>query len=500
MHCKECKNQRRVCVPRTQSEKGAQRLWRDIDRPGTGHTASRGMRPAKGGLEMGRLFGTDGVRGLANEEITAELAMNIGRAAAAVLTQGRRRRPLVVIGKDTRISSDMLESALVAGMCSVGADVIRIGVMPTPAVAFLVMKYKADAGVMISASHNPYPYNGIKIFSGDGFKLPDDLENQIEAMVLGERDGMPLAMGDHLGAMHYAQTAVDDYVSHLRASVPMSLEGMRVAVDCSNGSAYKTAAMLFSELGAETDIINAEPDGVNINENCGSTHMEALCEMVKKGKYDAGVAFDGDADRCLCTDEKGNIIDGDYLMAIGALDLKTRGKLRNNTIVGTIMANMGLNKFCEENDIRFLATKVGDRYVLEEMELEGDVFGGEQSGHIIYRDYSTTGDGQLTAIQLLCHLRQSGKKLSELTKVMKKYPQELSNIKVSAEGKLAFYNNEAVKEVIAKHKAALGENGRIVVRVSGTEPLIRVMAEGQDGKAIKKAVNEISDVVKKELV
>ncbi len=448
---------------------------------------------------MGRLFGTDGVRGLANEEITAELAMSIGRAAAAVLTQGRRRRPLIVIGKDTRISSDMLESAMVAGLCSVGADVIRIGVMPTPAVAFLVMKYKADAGIMISASHNPYPYNGIKIFSGDGFKLPDELEDRIETLVLSGKDNVPLAHGDHLGAMSYALGAVDDYIEHLHASVPLSLEGLKVAVDCSNGSASKTAARLFEALGAKAEIFNASPDGVNINESCGSTHMERLCEIVKHGDFDAGVAYDGDADRCLCVDEQGNIIDGDYIMAICALDLKKRGKLCNNTVVGTIMANMGLNRFCDANDIKFVPTKVGDRYVLEEMELENYRFGGEQSGHVIFRDFSTTGDGQLTSIQLLCHLKQSGEKLSDLAKVMKKYPQVMNNIKVSAEGKLAFYNNDLIKEVIADHKTILGEDGRVVVRVSGTEPLIRVMVEGLDEKAIKRAAKEISDVIRKEL-
>ncbi|MDL2294843.1 phosphoglucosamine mutase [Ruminococcaceae bacterium OttesenSCG-928-D13] len=449
---------------------------------------------------MARLFGTDGVRGLANEDMTAELAMSIGRAAAAVLTQGRRRRPLVVIGKDTRLSSDMLESALAAGLCSVGADVIIVGVMPTPAVAFLVRQYKADAGIMISASHNPYPYNGIKIFSGDGFKLPDDLENRIEALVLDEPETIKLVKNENLGTMSYRKTAVNDYVTHLVTTVPTHLDGMRIAVDCANGSASATAKQLFEELGAEVDFLACEPDGVNINEGVGSTHLEVLQKYVVEHGLEAGVAFDGDADRCLCVDEKGKVVDGDFIMAICALDMKERGKLRKDTVVGTIMTNMGFQKFCEENDIRFEATKVGDRYVLEEMEIEGYRFGGEQSGHVIFRDFATTGDGQLTAIQLLSHMRRCGKKLSELASVMTRYPQEMVNIKVSPEGKLAFYNNEAVHDIVQQQKELLGDEGRVVVRVSGTEPLIRVMVEGKDGKAIKAVAAEIAKVVKAELV
>ncbi|MDL2325115.1 phosphoglucosamine mutase [Ruminococcaceae bacterium OttesenSCG-928-A16] len=448
---------------------------------------------------MARLFGTDGIRGVANEDITAELAMNIGRAAAMVLTQGRRRRPLVVIGKDTRISSDMLESALSAGLCSVGADVISVGVMPTPAVAYLVKQYKADAGVMISASHNPYPYNGIKIFDGDGFKLPDDLENRIEALVLDETGALQLAKTEELGTVTIATTAVRDYVEHLKTTVPTTLEGLHIAVDCANGSASATAAPLLEELGVKVDFLSTEPDGININENCGSTHLENLTQYVLENKLDAGIAFDGDADRCLCVDEKGNVIDGDFIMAICALDMKQRGKLRHNTVVGTIMTNMGFNQFCAENDIRFIATKVGDRYVLEELEMEDYRFGGEQSGHVIFRDFSTTGDGQLTAIQLLCHMRRTGKTLSQLASVMVRYPQVMKNIRVTAEGKLSFYNNSAIKAIIQSYKEQLGDDGRVVVRVSGTEPLIRVMVEGKSAKAIQKAAKEIATVVEKEL-
>ena len=448
---------------------------------------------------MARLFGTDGVRGVANEEMTAELAMSIGRAAAAVLTQGRRRRPLVVIGKDTRLSSDMLESSLAAGLCSVGADVIIVGVMPTPAVAFLVHQYKADAGIMISASHNPYPYNGIKIFSGDGFKLPDDLENRIEALVLDEPESIQLVKNEQLGTMSYRKTAADDYVKHLVTAVATNLEGLKLAVDCANGSASTTAHQLFEELGADVHFLSDKPDGININENCGSTHMENLQQYVIENGMDAGVAFDGDADRCLCVDENGEVVDGDFILAICALDMKQRGKLRKDTVVGTIMTNKGFHKFCEEHGIRFEATKVGDRYVLEEMEIEGYNLGGEQSGHVIFRDFSTTGDGQLTAIQLLCHMRQSGKKLSELASVMTRYPQVMKNVRVSPQGKLAFYNNEAVHDIVEAYKSKLGNEGRIVVRVSGTEPLIRVMVEGRDQSAIEEAVNEVVGVVEAEL-
>jgi len=292
---------------------------------------------------------------------------------------------------------------------------------------------------------------------------------------------------------------VADYVEHLKSTVPTTLEGLRLAVDCANGSASATAAMLFGDLGAEVQLLANEPDGLNINENCGSTHMERLQQYVVEHGLDAGVAFDGDADRCLCVDEKGNVIDGDFIMAICALDMKERGKLRRDTVVGTIMTNLGFNRFCDENGIHFVATKVGDRFVLEELEIEGYRFGGEQSGHVIFRDYSTTGDGQLTAIQLLCHLRSSGKKLSELAAVMTRYPQVMENVRVSPKGKLAFYNNEAIKDSINKYKDALGEDGRVVVRVSGTEPLIRVMVEGLDEAFIKTAAREIAGVVAEEL-
>ena len=316
---------------------------------------------------MGRLFGTDGARGVANTELTCELAMNIGRAAAMVLTDNTHRHPRILIGKDTRISSDMLEGALTAGLCSVGADVISLGVIPTPAVAFLVGKYKADAGIMISASHNPCEFNGIKIFSGDGYKLPDALEEQIESIVLDHRAPYLTPEGGDIGRVSVAENAVKDYIDHIKATVPFALDGMRIALDCANGSASRTAERLFTELGAQVYMLSDQPNGVNINDNCGSTHMESLMAFVKENHLDAGVAFDGDADRCLAVDNQGNLVDGDFVMAICALDMKSRGKLAKNTVVGTIMTNMGFIRFCEENGMSFVATKVGDRYVLEEM-------------------------------------------------------------------------------------------------------------------------------------
>ena len=446
---------------------------------------------------MGRLFGTDGVRGIAGKDITCELAMAIGRAAAVVLAYGRRRRPLVVLGKDTRISSDMLGAALAAGLCSVGADVIDLGVVPTPAVAYLVGRYKADAGVMISASHNPYEFNGIKIFNGEGFKLPDDLEEQIERLIAA--DEFTYAQNEQLGQITHCTTAGRDYINHLKTSIPYSLEGLRIAVDCANGSASATAKTLFEELGAEAIILNDKPDGVNINEGCGSTHMEQLQAYVCANNLDAGVAFDGDADRCLFVDDKGRVVDGDFIMAVCGLDMQQRGKLRRSTIVGTVLTNLGFVQFCEKNGMKFAATKVGDRYVLEEMELEGYTLGGEQSGHVIFREFATTGDGQLTAIQLLCLMKRSGKPLSELTQVMQRLPQVMVNVKVSAEGKLEFYNNDVIKKAIQDKKELLGDTGRVLVRVSGTEPLIRVMVEGESLERIQPIAEELADLVRKEL-
>lgn len=448
---------------------------------------------------MGRLFGTDGVRGIANTELSCERALAIGRAAAEVLTDGCRRRPLFVVGTDTRTSSDMLACATMAGICSMGADVIRLGVVPTPAVAFLVGKYKADAGIMISASHNPAEFNGIKIFSGDGYKLPDALEERIEAIVLDHEGKAPTPIGAEVGTVRYAEQAAKHYVDHVKSSVLYSLDGMKIAVDCANGSASVTAGELFSQLGAEAHLLSYQPDGANINEACGSTHMEALAAYVVAHGLDCGIAFDGDADRCLAVDEKGNVIDGDQIMAISALDLMERGRLNRCAVVGTVMTNFGFEKFCEKNGLKFVATKVGDRFVLEEMLLEDYSFGGEQSGHIIYRDFATTGDGQLTACQLLSLLRRKGKKLSELASVMTRYPQVMINIRVSAEGKLLFYTDRDIKKAMEDAKDRLGKSGRLVVRPSGTEPLIRVMTEGEDPALIEAVAADVTAVIKSKL-
>lgn len=449
---------------------------------------------------MGRLFGTDGVRGVANKDLSCELATKLGRAAAAVLTNKSTRHPRIIIGKDTRLSSDMLESAMTAGFCSVGASVVLLGVVPTPAVAYLVEKYKADAGVMISASHNSYEYNGIKIFSGDGYKLPDDLEERIESLILGEAE-LPAAPADaDLGTVSTAPNAIRDYIDHVKSTVHFSLDGLTVALDCANGSSAMTAETLFTELGAKVHMLSNEPNGININDKCGSTHMEALCEYVKTHKVDAGIAFDGDADRCLAVDENGEMIDGDFIMAICGLDMKSRGKLSRSCIVGTIMTNLGFVRFCEANGIQFEATKVGDRYVLEEMLLENYNFGGEQSGHVIFRDFATTGDGQLTAAQLLSILKRRDCTFSSIATVMERFPQTMVNIRVSPEGKLAFYTDRSVKKAIDEATKALGENGRVIVRPSGTEPLLRVMVEGRDLELIQKLAEDISKVIKEELV
>ena len=448
---------------------------------------------------MGRLFGTDGARGVANTELTCELAMEIGRAAAMVLLKGGEKRPKVLIGKDTRASSDMLECALAAGLCSVGADVLQLGVVPTPAVAYLVGKYQADAGIMISASHNPYEFNGIKIFSGDGYKLPDAMEEKIEAIVLDKVETPPCWAGEGVGMVSQASGAARDYIDHIKSTAKDQLSGLKIAFDCANGSASRTAEDLFKELGVECHMLHQEPDGVNINTNCGSTHMEKLIAYVKANGMDAGIAFDGDADRCLAVDENGNEVDGDKIMAICSLYLKEKGALKKNAAVGTIMSNMGFSKFCEANGIRFEATKVGDRYVLERMLQEGYSIGGEQSGHVIFLDYATTGDGQLTAVQLLSVMKEKGSKLSKLASVMDKYPQVLINVKVAADGKQRFFTDEDVKKAVADAEEQLGSEGRLVVRPSGTEPLLRVMVEGKDMNAIEKIAGGVAKVVQERL-
>ncbi len=441
---------------------------------------------------MGRLFGTDGVRGVANAELNCDMALRIGAAAASVLT-GTRRRAVFAVGMDTRASSDMLALSVAAGLCSAGADVIMLGVTPTPAVAYLVGKYKCDAGVMISASHNPPEFNGIKLFSGDGMKLPDDLEERIETLIESGAGMDATPLGAEVGRVTYAHDrAAGDYTEHLRATAAVSLDGLRIAVDCANGAAAVTARELFSSLGAEVYMLGCDTESGNINMGCGSTHMELIAGYVAEHTLDAGVAFDGDADRCLCVDETGALVDGDMIMAICALDMKKRGRLALGGVVGTVMSNLGFIKFCQREKIGFEATRVGDRYVLEKMLQDGYNLGGEQSGHIIFRDYATTGDGQLTALQLLSLMRREGRKLSELAAIMTRYPQHMINVPVSADGKLKFYTDPEVKAAIESAKAALGDEGRILVRTSGTEPVIRVMTEGVDETAIRAAAEKVA--------
>lgn len=447
---------------------------------------------------MGRLFGTDGARGIAVTELTCELAMNIGRAAAIVLTKQKthKGKARILIGKDTRISSDILESALIAGITSVGADVELLGVVPTPAVAYLVRYYGADAGVMISASHNSVEYNGIKLFSSTGFKLPDEVENEIEALILDTPEKMTLVDGSDVGRVRTMYGAVSEYNEHIQSTVDGKFQGLLVAIDCANGSASATAESLFYKFGAEYVYINNEPDGLNINDKCGSTHIEQLVELVKKRGCDVGFAFDGDADRCLAVDEKGNIIDGDKLIAILSRYMKEIGTLKNNTAVVTVMSNLGFHRFMNENKIETVCTKVGDRYVLEEMLNNGYNIGGEQSGHIIFLDHATTGDGQLTAAQTLELLSKCKRPLSQLVKDIPDFPQLLVNVKITEDKKGLWEKTQKITDIIAQAEQAMGENGRILVRESGTEPLVRVMIEGKDKKEVLHWTNLIADTIK----
>ncbi|MFI3230022.1 MAG: phosphoglucosamine mutase, partial [bacterium] len=434
---------------------------------------------------MGKYFGTDGVRGLANIELTPELTYKLGRAGAFVLTQEKHHKPTIVLAMDTRISCDLLEASLISGMCSVGAKVICIGVIPTPAVAHLVRKYEADAGVMISASHNPFMDNGIKFFDSKGLKLKDELENQIEKHIDENCVNIPYAQGKDLGYKEIREDAIDDYIKFLKSTLNINdsnnnLANLNVVIDCANGATYQTAPLLFEELQANTTVIAREPNGININDNCGSTHMQELCKVVLETKADIGIAFDGDGDRCLVVDENGCIVDGDEIMAICALYLKSQNKLNNNTIVATVMSNLGLFIYGEKNDINISKTKVGDRYVLEDMLENNHNFGGEQSGHIIYLDYNTTGDGILTAIKLLEVIKNTGKKLSELKSVLNILPQVLVGAKVDNSKKYDYLNDDVICEEISKLEKMFEGKGRVLIRPSGTEPLVRVMIEGED--------------------
>ena len=445
---------------------------------------------------MGKYFGTDGVRGVANVARDALLAFRIGAAAATVLTEERdgQGKAKILIGKDTRISSDMLENALVAGICSVGADVELLGVIPTPAIAYLTIKHRADAGIVISASHNSYEYNGIKIFAGSGYKLSDALEEKIEYLI-DHMDEVPKASHNKLGrVLRSAIDPVVEYTEHLASTVEGDLSGLRIAIDCANGASSTTIKRLVRLLEIKADIRFYEPDGMNINDGCGSTHLENLQERVRQGDYDCGIAFDGDADRCLVVDETGEVLDGDRIMAVCAARMQEEGRLRGGAFVATVMSNMGLHAYARAHNMRIETANVGDRYVLEMMLDKGYILGGEQSGHVIFLEYASTGDGELTAIQFLQILRDSGKKCSQIASEVMPWPQVLINVKVPNDQKQHVAELPAVAKVIEEEKAKMGE-GRVLVRASGTEALVRVMVEGVNKDAVERAARVIADTI-----
>lgn len=446
---------------------------------------------------MPRMFGTDGVRGVANTEaLSPELAFKLGRAAAVIAAEKNGRRPLAVIGRDTRRSGPMLAAALAAGICSAGGDVVDLGVVSTPAVAFATRHLKAGFGVMLSASHNPAPDNGIKFFSADGFKLPDEAEDRLEALVRAEPDTMPRPTGDSLGTIRHDTEPVEAYIQSL-VSTGHSLRGLKVVVDCGHGAAFQLAPEVFKRLGAEVVALNTAPDGMNINDHCGSTHPEELQKMVVVHKANIGIAHDGDADRCIAVDERGELVDGDQIMAICALDAHARGELARDTLVATVMSNMGLEILLRKHGINLVKAKVGDRYVLEEMQKGNYSLGGEQSGHVIFGEYSTTGDGILTAVQLLSILARGTRPMSELAGQMQRLPQWLENVRVA--NKEGWDRNTAIADAIRGAEESLGGQGRVLVRASGTEPLIRVMLEGPTLEQIRTMAQQIKEVITTEL-
>ena len=448
---------------------------------------------------MARLFGTDGVRGVAGKELTVELAMQLGQAGACVLAKNTSHKPVILVGCDTRISGGMLANALMAGITSVGADVIYVGVAPTPAVAYLTRRYRADAGVVISASHNPVEFNGIKFFDAHGFKLPDATEDEIEDIIKNGLDASASKTGLEVGRIDYRFDAADEYINHSVNAVDVDLTGMKIVADCAEGASHRTSVQALKRLGAEVIAIHDRPDGTNINKDCGSTHLGELCSRVIEEKADAGVAFDGDADRFLAVDENGQVIDGDQIMAIVGLDMKERGKLSGDRLVVTVMSNLGLTIMADKNEINLEQTKVGDRYVLERMKETGANLGGEQSGHIIFLDENTTGDGLLSALHLLEVMKRSGKKLSELAGVMEVLPQALVNAKASNEKKHDFMQSEAVAGAIKALEDKYAGEGRVLIRPSGTEPLVRVMIEGRDKSVIDKDASDLAALIEKEL-
>ncbi|MFC5405371.1 phosphoglucosamine mutase [Cohnella soli] len=448
---------------------------------------------------MGKYFGTDGVRGVANRELTPELVFRLGRSGGYALTRSKPgKRPKIVIGRDTRISGEMLEASLVAGLLSIGADVVRLGIISTPGVAYLTRARGADAGVMISASHNPVEDNGIKFFGGDGFKLSDEMEAEIEALLESDEDLIPRPIGSGVGSVQDDLEGGQEYISYLKSTVNNRFEGLKVVVDCANGAASMLAPQLFRDLGAETIVLAHRPDGLNINEDCGSTHPEAVQRAVVEHRANLGLSFDGDADRLIAVDEKGTIVDGDHILFILAGFMKDRHRLNNNTVVSTVMSNLGFYKALEENGVEAKQTKVGDRYVLEEMVQGGYNLGGEQSGHIVMLDYNTTGDGMLCAIQLMDVLKSASGSLSEHAERMTKYPQLLVNVQVEDKSKLT--GNPKIEEAIKSVETKMDGSGRVLVRQSGTEPIVRVMAEGPNEQELAGFVDHIVEVIKEELV
>ncbi len=443
---------------------------------------------------MGRIFGTDGVRGIANKKLDVELALAISRAAGIIIKTESENKPKVIVGRDTRLSGTMLEAAVAAGLSSVGCDVELLGVVPTPAVAYLVNELGVDGGVMITASHNPYEYNGIKYFGSTGFKLTDEQEERIERIVLDGSEPIELAETGDIGRVTQNYEAVEYYVDHISGTVG-DLSGIKIAVDCANGASYATAKKIFAKAKADAVFLNCEPNGTNVNLECGSLFTDGLGKYVKENGFDIGVAFDGDADRCLAVDENGELIDGDMFMAILAERFSKEGRLNKGMLIPTIMSNMGLFKFAEENGISCYPTKVGDRYVLESLLKLGASLGGEQSGHIIIPEYMTTGDGELSALMLIETMKLSGKKASELKSIMSVYPQVMVNIDATPEMKEKLSDPE-VKSYLDIESARLDGDGRILVRPSGTEPFIRIMIEGKDNEKINALVLECAETLK----
>ena len=447
---------------------------------------------------MRKYFGTDGVRGVANKELTCDLAYKLGRAGGYVLTNNEYKVK-VVVGKDTRQSGDMLEAALSAGLMSVGCDVITVGVIPTPGVAYLTRKYGAECGVVISASHNPMEDNGIKFFNKDGFKLDDEIELKIEEYIDNMEKIAYNPIGNEVGVRIHKHTAAQDYVDYLKSIVDTDLTGLKVVLDCANGAAYKVAPEVFRELGAEVIAMNVTPDGENINHKCGSTHPEGLQKAVVEHNADLGLAYDGDADRLIAVDETGTIVDGDHIMILGAVYLKKQNKLANDTLVVTTMSNIGLHVAAKEYGIDLAITDVGDRYVIEEMKKSGHNLGGEQSGHMIFLDYNTTGDGTLSSLIVSKIVKEDGKTLSEQSALMTTYPQVLINVDVRNEVKNKFMENDEIRTEIEKLEKLMAGTGRVLIRPSGTQPLVRVMLEGKDEGQIRELAQELADLIKAKL-